>query len=106
MKRFKCVGLAIAAAAIATSLAACAGKADAGYKRVSISYDYSAADKSIQEWRAFMRALDSCHFSGYQDAELAKAPTQQCKTGSPAGCAVTHVATDYDCYGMGYQTSS
>ena len=72
---------------------------------VSVSYDYSAADKSTQEWGAFMRALDSCHFSGHQDAQLAGAPARQCKTAGPAACAVTHVTTEYDCYGMGYQTS-
>lgn len=76
------------------------------YKVITVSYDYAGKDKSTRGWRAFMEALDRCHLSGYQDAQLAKAPQSQCKQLKENGCAQYHVTLDYDCIGMGYQISS
>ena len=94
------------AMAICVPLAGCGLDGNAGYKVVTVSYDYTGKDKSAPAWRAFMDALDRCHFAGYQDAQPAAAPLQQCEAGDVNNCAKTHVSVDYDCIGMGYQISS
>src|ERR1700722_9300816 len=97
---------ALIAMAICTSLAGCAVDRNAGYKVVTVSYDYAGKDKSAPAWRAFMDALDRCHIAGYQNAQPVAAPRQQCEAGDRNNCTKTHVSEDYDCIGLGYQTSS
>lgn len=77
-----------------------------GYKVVTVSYDYIGKDQTDRRWTAYMQALDRCHISGYQDAQLAAPPLSQCQEHSQNRCLQFHVTVDYDCIGMGYQTSS
>jgi hypothetical protein len=93
------------AMAICSPLAGCAIDRNAKYKVLTVSYDYSGKDRSARAWRAFMDALDRCHSAGYQDAQPVAAPRQQCEAGDANNCKRTHVTEDYDCIGMGYQTS-
>jgi hypothetical protein len=87
-------------------LAACAAGGNAKYKTVSVSYDYTGKDQSSRAWRAFMEALDQCHISGYEDAQMTGLPQHECKRGSPDNCSLYHATAQYDCFGLGYQTSS
>jgi len=100
------IRMLLIATAICAPLAGCGLNSNAGYKVVTVSYDYFGRGKSAPAWRAFMTALDRCHFAGYQDAQPAAKPRQQCEAGDVNSCTVTQVYQDYDCVGMGYQTSS
>jgi hypothetical protein len=59
------------AMAICMSLAGCAAHRNAGYKVVTVSYDYTGKEKSAPAWRAFMR-LPSLRVDGVQDRTPAK----------------------------------
>ena len=96
-------GIAFAAAA---SLACCASGSNAQYQRVTVFYEYKHVDQTDRAWHAFMEALDRCHFAGYQDAQPADKPRRSCESGTEASCALFRVTVDYDCIGLGYQTSS
>jgi hypothetical protein len=93
-------------AASSVTLAGCAWDGKGGYQVVQVSYDYANKDQSAREWRAFMDALDRCHLAGYQDAQLASESPRQCKLGGEGNCSLFEVTRKYDCFGLGYQTSS
>jgi hypothetical protein len=93
-------------ASLGVTLAACAWDGKGRYQVVQVSYDYDNKDQSAHEWRAFMDALDRCHLAGYQDAQLASQSQRQCKAGGEGNCSQFEVTRKYDCFGLGYQTSS
>lgn len=84
----------------------CAIGGNQGYATVTASYEYARPDRSAREWHAFMNALDRCHIAGYQDAQPARPPLIVCKNSGETGCNLYHATQEYDCIGMGYQTSS
>jgi hypothetical protein len=93
-------------ASLSATLAACAWDGNGGYQVVQVSYDYDNKDQSAREWRAFMDALNRCHLAGYQDAQLASQSPRQCKAGGEGNCSLFEVTRKYDCFRLGYQTSS
>lgn len=105
MKDVRVIAVAVLASLVPAACAATGSNAE--YKVVSVSYDYAGKDSSPRAWWAFMQALDQCHFAGYEDAQMAGPPERECKQGSSLDdCALFHVTLRYDCYGLGYQTSS
>jgi len=83
-----------------------------GYAVVTVSYQYEVtgqyqeSDQSARQWRAFLDALDQCHREGYQDAAPAAPAATVCDTAAENGCTRFRATASYDCYGLGYQTSS
>lgn len=77
-----------------------------GYAVVMVSYPYEESDKSTRQWRAFLDALDKCHNAGYQDAAPAAPAATVCEAAAENGCTRFRATALYDCYGLGYQTSS
>lgn len=96
----------MAIGAALAGLAACVSGQNAQNKVVTVSYESPADEEAVRSWRAFMEALDRCHFAGYQDAQLADMPQRACKSGDESKCALFRVTLKYDCIGLGYQTSS
>jgi hypothetical protein len=92
-------------ASLGVTLAACAWDGKGRYQVVQVSYDYDNKDQSARESRAFMDALDRCHLAEYQDAQLASESSRQCEL-SEGNCSLFEVTRKYDCFGLGYQTSS
>jgi hypothetical protein len=76
------------------------------YAVVTVSYQYDESDQSTRQWRAFLNALDKCHNAGYQDAAPAAPAATVCETVAQNGCTRFRATISYDCYGLGYQTSS
>ena len=98
--------MAFILASLSATLGACAEFGNGAYHVIQVSYDYDSKDQSAREWRAFMDALDRCHMAGYQDAQLASQSPRQCKAGGESNCSLFEVTRKYDCFGLGYQTSS
>lgn len=87
-------------------LAGCdTGQGTAGYKVVAADITYGPADRRDQEWRALMKAMDSCHAGGYSDAQPDRAPQTRCIEQGPGGCTRYAAHLAYDCIGMGYQSN-
>jgi hypothetical protein len=81
-----------------------------GYKVVRESYDYgipdqrnSIQDQRSQQWNSQSAALESCHQSGFTNAEPAAPPQTSCMSRSADSCTRWHATITYDCVGMGWQ---
>jgi hypothetical protein len=87
-------------------LAGCdAGLGDTGYKVVAADITYGPGDKRDREWNALMKAMDTCHNSGFTDAQPAVPPKTQCLESGPNGCTRFAAHLTFDCIGMGYQSN-
>jgi YecR-like lipoprotein len=88
-------------------LAACtAQRSDQGQVIVTVSYRYGESDESTRQWRALLNALDQCHLKGYKDAQPVSPPETICEKAGESSCLRFRATVSYDCFGMGYQTSS
>jgi hypothetical protein len=90
-------------AVLACGCSAQHGAQNGGYKVARESYDYGAQDQRSQQWNSQSAALESCHQSGFTNAEPAAPPQTSCISGSADSCTRWHATIAYDCVGMGWQ---